>query len=138
MNRAEAQSFVEFAPPYMQYLTNAADNGCPTVMAKILGVYRIGFKNSKSGRTLKQDVLVMENLFVGRSGLQVFDLKVRNMQNVQGGHDDGSIICDVEICIVVFSGNTVRHTNDGGSFFSSQSPTIHIALLAACSFVDCS
>ena len=32
-------------------------------MAKLLGVYRIGFNNNITNTTMKQDVLVMENLF---------------------------------------------------------------------------
>ena len=76
MSRAEAVSFVEFVQPYLHYLHTAIDTNCPTVIAKILGVYRIGFKNNLTGAFLKQDVLVMENLFMGRQGLQVFDLKV--------------------------------------------------------------
>ena len=36
----------------------------PTLLAKILGIYRIGFKNPQS--SLRQDVLVMENLFYDR------------------------------------------------------------------------
>lgn len=37
----------------------------PTAIAKILGVYRIGYQNSKTTTALKQDLLVMENLFYG-------------------------------------------------------------------------
>ena len=38
----------------------------PTALAKLLGVYRIGFKNSQTNTTMRQDVLVMENLFYER------------------------------------------------------------------------
>ena len=34
-----------------------------------------GFRNNQTGAFLKQDVLVMENLFLERKGMQVFDLK---------------------------------------------------------------
>ena len=43
----------------------------PTVLAKILGVYRIGYRNNHTNTALKQDVLVMENLFYGRKISQV-------------------------------------------------------------------
>lgn len=33
------------------------------MLARLLGVFHIGFRNSATGRTMKQDVLVMENLF---------------------------------------------------------------------------
>jgi 1-phosphatidylinositol-3-phosphate 5-kinase len=38
----------------------------PTALAKILGFYRIGFKNPVTNKTFKLDVLVMENLFFER------------------------------------------------------------------------
>ena len=52
----------------------------PTILAKIVGVYKIGYRNSQTNATLKQDVLVMENLFYNRKITQIFDLKgsVRN------------------------------------------------------------
>jgi len=37
-----------------------------SALAKILGVYRVGFRNFITGAEHKQDVLVMENLFYGR------------------------------------------------------------------------
>lgn len=40
-------------------------------MAKILGVYRIGYKNSQNNTEKKLDLLVMENLFYGRKMAQV-------------------------------------------------------------------
>lgn len=43
----------------------------PTALAKILGVYRIGYKNSQNNTEKKLDLLVMENLFYGRKMAQV-------------------------------------------------------------------
>ncbi len=43
----------------------------PTVLAKILGVYRIGYRNSQTNTALKQDLLVIENLFYDRNVKQV-------------------------------------------------------------------
>ncbi|MCU0401283.1 MAG: hypothetical protein MUE75_09785 [Algoriphagus sp.] len=52
----------------------------PTTLVKILGVYRLGYKNTQNNSGSKMDVLVMENLFYGRRISQKFDLKgsVRN------------------------------------------------------------
>jgi hypothetical protein len=68
----------------------------PTVLAKILGFFQIGFKSATTGKVMRLDVLVQENLFYGRqiekvtkgfcltwilcfltlvSGLQIYDLK---------------------------------------------------------------
>lgn len=41
------------------------------MLAKILGVYRIGYKNSQNNSEKKLDLLVMENLFYGRKMSQV-------------------------------------------------------------------
>ena len=43
----------------------------PTALAKILGVFRIGFRNTQTNSALKQDLLVMENLFYNRKISQV-------------------------------------------------------------------
>lgn len=38
----------------------------PTVLAKIFGFYRIGYKNTVTGKQIRMDVVVMENLFYDR------------------------------------------------------------------------
>jgi 1-phosphatidylinositol-3-phosphate 5-kinase len=75
MSRYEVQSFNEFAPHYFQYITSAHSDRKPTVLAKIVGVYKIGYQNTKTGTALKQDLLVMENLFYDRKMTQIYDLK---------------------------------------------------------------
>ena len=75
MSRYEVQSFNEFAPHYFEYITSAHANNKPTALAKIVGVYKIGYQNSKTGAAMKQDLLVMENLFYDRKVNQIFDLK---------------------------------------------------------------
>lgn len=80
MSSMEADSFEKFGPQYFQYVTKACSDKNPTALAKILGVFRIGFRNTQTNSTLKQDLLVMENLFYNRKISQKFDLKgsVRN------------------------------------------------------------
>lgn len=75
MSRQELQCFLEFAPHYFQYVNKAVDEQRPTLLAKILGIYRIGYRNSQSGSSMRQDVLVMENLFYDRNIDKTFDLK---------------------------------------------------------------
>eukprot|EP00795_Rhopilema_esculentum_P013781 gene13781-4710_t len=75
MSRLEVQSFVEFAPHYFQYMDKALKEQRPTTLAKILGVYRIGFKNAQTNTSMRQDVLVMENVFYNRKVNKIFDLK---------------------------------------------------------------
>ena len=39
----------------------------PLALAKIVGAYSIGFRNTKTGNSKRLDVLVMENLLYGHS-----------------------------------------------------------------------
>lgn len=75
MSRYEIQSFMKFAGNYFHYISTACTENKLTALAKIFGVYRIGYKNQQTGVALKIDVIVMENLFYRRSITQVFDLK---------------------------------------------------------------
>jgi 1-phosphatidylinositol-3-phosphate 5-kinase len=75
LSRAEASSVVEFLPHYMSYLKESLRTRRPSVMTRMVGVFRIGFRNSQTGRAWKQDVLVMENLFFSRNIARIFDLK---------------------------------------------------------------
>jgi hypothetical protein len=38
----------------------------PTALAKIYGFFKIGFRNATTGRSLRMNVLIMENLFYER------------------------------------------------------------------------
>ncbi|CAG0920643.1 unnamed protein product [Notodromas monacha] len=80
MSRFEMQSFLDFGPHYFRHVENTNADGKPTALAKILGVFRLGYKNTQNNSGSKMDVLVMENLFYGRRINQKFDLKgsVRN------------------------------------------------------------
>lgn len=77
MSKQETQSFVEFAPQYVQYITDSIQNKKATALAKILGAYRICLMKNTSiaSKAVKMDVIVMENLFYNKTLTQVFDLK---------------------------------------------------------------
>ena len=75
MSRLEVQSFVDFAPRYFEYINKAMREKQPTALAKLLGVYRIGYRNSDTNTTMRQDVLVMENLFYQKKVNKIYDLK---------------------------------------------------------------
>ncbi|XP_072336106.1 1-phosphatidylinositol 3-phosphate 5-kinase isoform X2 [Scyliorhinus torazame] len=94
MPRLEVQSFLDFAPHYFNYITTAVQQKRPTALAKILGVYRIGYKNSQNNTEKKLDLLVMENLFYGRKMAQVFDLK-GSLRNRNVKTETGKETCDV-------------------------------------------
>ncbi|XP_076363235.1 1-phosphatidylinositol 3-phosphate 5-kinase fab1 isoform X2 [Tachypleus tridentatus] len=97
MSRFEVQSFLDFAPRYFQYITKACSEQKPTVLAKIVGAYKIVYKNSSTNTAAKLDLLVMENLFYGRTVSQKFDLKgsVRNrMVNTTSQQEEDLVLLD--------------------------------------------
>ncbi|OIW10205.1 hypothetical protein TanjilG_27956 [Lupinus angustifolius] len=75
VTKTELDSFEEFAPQYFKYLMNSMNSGCPTCLAKILGIYQVIVMYPKGGKETKIDLMVMENLFFNRKISRVYDLK---------------------------------------------------------------
>ena len=75
LSRTELDGFSKFAPQYFTYLADCQSALRPTALTKIFGYFRIGFKNTHTGRSFKMDFMVMENLLYGRSVDRIFDLK---------------------------------------------------------------
>ncbi|KAM7339442.1 hypothetical protein ACRRTK_000057 [Alexandromys fortis] len=119
MPRLEVQSFLDFAPHYFNYITNAVQQKRPTALAKILGVYRIGYKNSQNNTEKKLDLLVMENLFYGRKMAQVFDLK-GSLRNRNVKTDTGKESCDV----VLLDENLLKMVRDNPLYIRSHSKSV--------------
>ncbi|EXX79916.1 uncharacterized protein OCT59_021526 [Rhizophagus irregularis] len=94
MSRNEVDAFLKFAPKYFEYMSRALVT-LPTVLAKIFGFYRIGFRNEHSGKSMKIDVIVMENLFYERKVSKIFDLKgsMRN-RHVQSTGKQNEVLLD--------------------------------------------
>eukprot|EP01113_Clastostelium_recurvatum_P021918 TRINITY_DN2601_c0_g1_i3.p1 TRINITY_DN2601_c0_g1~~TRINITY_DN2601_c0_g1_i3.p1 ORF type:complete len:2157 (+),score=555.75 TRINITY_DN2601_c0_g1_i3:83-6553(+) len=76
VSRIELDSFLEFAPLYFEYLCRAFFHPStqPTALGKIYGVYSIRWKSS-TGMSMKENLIVMENLFYNRNISQIYDLK---------------------------------------------------------------
>ncbi|XP_077304584.1 1-phosphatidylinositol 3-phosphate 5-kinase isoform X2 [Lithobates pipiens] len=127
MPRLEVQSFLDFAPHYFTYITNAVQMKRPTALAKILGVYRIGYKNSQNNTEKKLDLLVMENLFYGRKMAQVFDLK-GSLRNRNVKTDTGKETCDV----VLLDENLLKLVRDNPLYIRSHCKSV----LRACIHSD--
>jgi len=109
MSRYEMDAFVKFAPAYFEYMSQAFFHELPTVLAKILGFYQIGSKNPVTGKTMKMDVLVMENLFYKRNTTRIFDLKgsMRN-RHVQSTGKANEVLLDENLveCNLTFEACT--------------------------------
>ncbi|XP_066542381.1 1-phosphatidylinositol 3-phosphate 5-kinase isoform X7 [Hoplias malabaricus] len=119
MPRLEVQSFLDFAPNYFTYITGAVQQKRPTALAKILGVYRIGYKNSQNNTEKKLDLLVMENLFYGRKMAQVFDLK-GSLRNRNVKTDQGKESCEV----VLLDENLLKLVHDNPLYIRSHCKAI--------------
>lgn len=75
MSHLELQSFLKIAKFYFDHVLSAVNEQRPTLLAKIFGVYKIGYKNNSSNSASKLYLLVMENLFYQRIIKTKFDLK---------------------------------------------------------------
>ncbi|XP_037080111.1 1-phosphatidylinositol 3-phosphate 5-kinase-like [Pollicipes pollicipes] len=75
ISKIEKDHFVRFGIKYIEYILDSLTAGRPSVLAKILGVFLVGYKNNITGSAKKSYVIVMENLLYGRQVSQKFDLK---------------------------------------------------------------
>ncbi|XP_046466655.1 putative 1-phosphatidylinositol 3-phosphate 5-kinase isoform X1 [Neodiprion pinetum] len=95
MSRLEMQIFLDFAPNYFAYMEKCQQTKQPTLLGKIIGVYRVSFKNNTTNAALRTSLLVMENLFYNRIIKDKFDLKgsVRNrLVNPEETDHEGEIV----------------------------------------------
>ncbi|KAF8683231.1 Translation initiation factor IF-2, N-terminal region [Rhizoctonia solani] len=75
LSRQEADDMGKFAPKYFDYMSSALSEGRPSVLAKLFGFYQISLKNPMAGKSVKMNLLVMENLLYDRKFAHVYDLK---------------------------------------------------------------
>lgn len=89
LSRFEMDAFSKFAPQYFAYMSQCLSTGRRTALAKIFGCFRIGFRNPQTGKSIKLDCFVMENLFYGLEGIRSYDLKgsTRNRYVQETGRD---------------------------------------------------
>lgn len=90
LSKIETEQFLRFAPNYFEYMSDNFFNKLPVSLCKILGFYQITSKNPMTGRFMKMDVIVMENLFYKRKTSRIFDLKgsMRNRKVQQTGKEN--------------------------------------------------
>ncbi|KAI9203934.1 uncharacterized protein BJ171DRAFT_582312 [Polychytrium aggregatum] len=117
LSKPEMDALIKFAPSYFEYMSKVFFHGLPTVLTKIFGVYRIGFKNSLGGKSLKMDLLVMENLWYGRNISRIFDLK-GSMRN-RHVHVDAQSSDHKNV--VLLDENLVQFINESPLFIRSHS-----------------
>ncbi|XP_020269930.1 putative 1-phosphatidylinositol-3-phosphate 5-kinase FAB1C isoform X2 [Asparagus officinalis] len=98
VTKTELDSFEVFAAEYFKYMTESINSGSPTCLAKVLGIYQVTVRHLKGGREVKMDMMVMENLFFGRSLSKVYDLKgsLRARYNPDTSGND-SVLLDLNL-----------------------------------------
>jgi len=96
MSRFEFQSFSEFAPHYFKYIKQCLDTGTKTLLGKIVGVYKVGYKSIASGKGMKMELLIIENLFYKKTVEKSYDLKgsIRNRLVENEGKDQKQVLLD--------------------------------------------
>lgn len=75
IKKTEYDSFEKFAPHYFKYMNESFDLGNQTCLAKVLGIYQVTIRHPKSGKEIRHDLMVMENLTFGRKITRQYDLK---------------------------------------------------------------
>lgn len=102
LSKAEIEGFLRFAPAYFEYMARAFFHDLPTLLVKLVGVYRVGFKNTQTGRAMKQDIVVMENLFYNRKVTRIFDLKgsMRN-RHIQSTGKRSEVLLDENLMEII-------------------------------------
>ena len=73
MSRLELQALLMFMPSYIEYVSDSM-NKRPTLLAKIVAACTVGYSNVNGN--LKQDVIIMENIFYNCTPSVIYDLKV--------------------------------------------------------------
>lgn len=71
VTKYELESFIKFGSSYFEFMSQRLFNCLPSVLAKIYGIYKIGYRNSTTGKSTKMAVVVMENLFYRKDITQV-------------------------------------------------------------------
>ncbi|OLL23388.1 1-phosphatidylinositol 3-phosphate 5-kinase fab1 [Neolecta irregularis DAH-3] len=101
--RLEIESFMKFAPCYFEFMAQAFFHELPTALAKIMGFYQIHTRSSSTGKTVKMNIMVMENLFYDRKVSRIFDLKgsMRN-RHVESTGKENEVLLDENLVEFIY------------------------------------
>lgn len=76
LSRAEMDAFASNAGAYFRFLADVLFQERPTTLAKIYGVYRLTIRNSHTGKVIRLDAAIAENVFANAGKMsQIYDLK---------------------------------------------------------------
>nr|XP_010910903.1 1-phosphatidylinositol-3-phosphate 5-kinase FAB1A [Elaeis guineensis] len=93
IKKTELDSFLKFGPDYFKHISHSIESGSQTCLAKIVGIYQV--RQYKSGKEVKTDLMVMENLLFGHSFSRIYDLKGAVFSRyVPDTNDHGKVLLD--------------------------------------------
>ncbi|KAE9611382.1 hypothetical protein Lal_00011695 [Lupinus albus] len=75
IKKTELDSFLGFSSRYFKHMRESFESGSQTCLAKVLGIYQVTKRHVKSGKEVKHDLMVMENLTYNRNIIRQYDLK---------------------------------------------------------------
>ncbi|KAK7391172.1 hypothetical protein VNO78_19584 [Psophocarpus tetragonolobus] len=75
IKKTELDSFLGFSSLYFKHMRESFEYGSQTCLAKVLGIYQVTKRHVKSGKEIKHDLMVMENLTYNRNIARQYDLK---------------------------------------------------------------
>lgn len=129
VSRIELLTFLETGPAFFDYTANALFHGLPSILAKILGIYRVSYYSAAKGKTMKQDVVVMENLFYNRTVSRAFDLKGSIRNRYQTSKD--AVLLDENLLEFIFDGShlTTREMSKSKLSLSIFNDTLFLSKL---------
>ncbi|KAG2393413.1 hypothetical protein C9374_006944 [Naegleria lovaniensis] len=100
-SRVELLSFLEIGHAYFEYVASSLFQELPSVLCKILGVFRLSYY--EKGKSVKKDIIVMDNLFYNRVISRTFDLKgsIRNRYQ----KTEGAVLMDENLLEFIYNGS---------------------------------
>ncbi|MED6146926.1 hypothetical protein PIB30_039333 [Stylosanthes scabra] len=75
IKKTELDSFLGFSSVYFKYMRESFESGSQTCLAKVMGIYQVTKRNVKTGKEVKHDLMVMENLTYNWNITRQYDLK---------------------------------------------------------------
>ncbi|XP_019452735.1 PREDICTED: putative 1-phosphatidylinositol-3-phosphate 5-kinase FAB1D isoform X1 [Lupinus angustifolius] len=75
IKKTELDSFLGFSSRYFKHMRESFESGSQTCLSKVLGIYQVTNRHIKSGKEVKHDLMVMENLSYNRNITRQYDLK---------------------------------------------------------------
>ncbi|XP_045808315.1 putative 1-phosphatidylinositol-3-phosphate 5-kinase FAB1D isoform X2 [Trifolium pratense] len=75
IKKLELEAFLGFSSLYFKHMRESFESGSQTCLAKILGIYQVTKRHIKTGKEVKHDLVVMENLAYNRNIVRQYDLK---------------------------------------------------------------